>query len=233
MLQWNTQLNFYALLPLIQQVRRISLDIMVTYLVCIAERLVSLNRSMRYTLVASCNAMMVTLWVLISVGSGANHCKISWTNLLKGSFMINSSMDFWYLLISQSTTVPKWNWLDILMPPILADVRYTAPLPVQLDPVCAAAVTLFNFLLACLAISCFWGHFPFPIFSPRVLLAKVFLFTFWVIFILVPPMKWSKSLELKEFLEIWVGSLPKEPLLLKPLLYLVWCRTKCISNIRG
>jgi len=44
--------------------------------------------------------------------------EISLTSLWKGSFLINSSVDFWNLLISLRATVPGLNLWGFLTPPL-------------------------------------------------------------------------------------------------------------------
>ena len=80
-----------------------SLGIIVHHLVCIAQRLLSLNKLIRYASLASCKAMTTVPWNLIPL---MNCWPISWTSLMNGSFLISSSMLFWYFLISHKASVP-------------------------------------------------------------------------------------------------------------------------------
>jgi hypothetical protein len=47
-------------------------------------------------------------------------CAISRTSLWKGSFLIKSSVDFWYLLISRRATVPGRKRWGFFTPPVAA-----------------------------------------------------------------------------------------------------------------
>ena len=92
-----------VLSPLIWQANCMSLGIIVHCLVCIAQRLLSSNKLIRYASLASCKAMTAVPWNLIPV---MNCWPISWTSLMNGSFLISSSLLFWYFLISHKASVP-------------------------------------------------------------------------------------------------------------------------------
>merc|ERR1711868_259760 len=99
-----------------------------------AQRLVSSNRPTRYASLASCRAPMAADWNLRSV---LKSWAISLTSLWKGSFLMRSPVDFWYLLISLRATVPGLYLWGFLTPPMAgAD------------------------FLAALVASCFLGAFP-------------------------------------------------------------------------
>ncbi|KAK3022612.1 hypothetical protein RJ639_045763 [Escallonia herrerae] len=107
---------------------------MVTLLAWMAHRLVSSKRPTRYASAASCSAATAELWNRRSV---LKSWAISLTSLWKGSFLINSSVLFWYFRISLSATVPGLNLCGFLTPPVAgAD------------------------FLAALVASCFLGAFP-------------------------------------------------------------------------
>ena len=89
--------------PLILQANCMSLGMIVTHLAWIAHKLLSLNRLTRYASLASCNAIMAVLWNRTPV---KNCWPTSWTNCMNSNFLINSSVLFWYFLISLSAMVP-------------------------------------------------------------------------------------------------------------------------------
>ena len=62
-----------------------SLGIIVHCLACIAQRLLSSDRFIRYASLASCKVMTAVPWNLIPV---MNSWPISWTSLMNGSFLI-------------------------------------------------------------------------------------------------------------------------------------------------
>ena len=80
-----------------------SLDIIVHCLACIAQRLLSSNMLIRYASLASCKAMTTIPWNLIPI---MNCWPIFWTSLMNGSFLISSSVLFWYFHISCKASVP-------------------------------------------------------------------------------------------------------------------------------
>ena len=104
---------------------------MTTYIVTrfawMAAKFVSSNNDTKYASAASCRAMTADDWnrrsVYFAKRSQTNarsrntkfldaeiltlkSCAISLTNLWKGSFLINNSVDFWYRRISRRATVP-------------------------------------------------------------------------------------------------------------------------------
>merc|ERR1712055_633807 len=86
-----------------------------------AHRLVSSNRPTRYASLASGRAITAELWNLRSV---LKSWAISLTRRWNGSFRMSSSVDFWYLLISLSATVPGLYLWGFLTPPVAgADFR--------------------------------------------------------------------------------------------------------------
>merc|ERR1719270_208366 len=86
-----------------------------------AHRLVSSNSPTRYASLASWRAPMAALWKRRSV---LKSWAISLTRRWKGSFLMRSSVDFWYLLISRRATVPGRYLWGFLTPPVAgADLR--------------------------------------------------------------------------------------------------------------
>ena len=79
-----------------------SLGMIITCLAWIVHKLLSSNRLTRYASLASCNAIMVLPWNCTPV---KNCCPTSWTSHINGNFPINSSVLFWYFLISHSAMV--------------------------------------------------------------------------------------------------------------------------------
>ena len=79
------------------------LIIIVHLFACIAHRLLSSNILIKYASLASCRAITAVPWNLIPV---INCCPISCTSHMKGSFLISSSVLFWYHLISLNASVP-------------------------------------------------------------------------------------------------------------------------------
>merc|ERR1712183_1003770 len=107
---------------------------MVTLLAWMAHRLVSSKSPTKYASLASCRAPIAALWSLRSV---LKSWAISLTRRWKGSFLMRSSVDFWYLLISRRATVPGLYLWGFFTPPVDgAD------------------------FLAALVASCFLGAFP-------------------------------------------------------------------------
>ena len=80
-----------------------SLGKIVTLFVCIAQRLVSSISLIRYDSIASCNASTAPAWIR---WNACSFWRISCTSLRKGILGINSSVDFWYFLISLRALVP-------------------------------------------------------------------------------------------------------------------------------
>merc|ERR550519_3196712 len=124
----------YARSPRIRRANWMSLGMIVTRLAWMAHRFVSSNRPTRYASLASWRAPIAALWNLRSV---LKSWAISLTRRWKGSFLMRSSVDFWYLLISRRATVPGLYLWGFLTPPVEgAD------------------------FLAALVASCFLGAFP-------------------------------------------------------------------------
>merc|ERR1719192_1720871 len=99
-----------------------------------AQRLVSSKSPTREAPLASCRAPMAADWNLRSV---LKSWALSLTRRWKGNFLMRSSVDFWYLLISLRATVPGLYLWGFLTPPVDgAD------------------------FLAALVASCFLGAFP-------------------------------------------------------------------------
>ena len=91
-----------------------SLGMMVTLFAWMAHRLVSSKTSTRYASDASCSAKTALPWNLKPL---LMFWAISRTSLWNGSFLIRRSVDFWYLRISLSATVPgRYRW-GLLIPP--------------------------------------------------------------------------------------------------------------------
>jgi len=124
----------YALSPRMRRANWMSLGMIVTLLAWIAHKLVSSKSPTKYASDASCNAKTAELWKRRSV---LKSWAISLTNLWKGSLRMRSSVDFWYLRISRSATVPGLYRCGFFTPPV------------------AGA----DFLAAFVA-SCFLGAFP-------------------------------------------------------------------------
>ncbi|PKI77409.1 hypothetical protein CRG98_002182 [Punica granatum] len=93
-----------------------SFGMMVTLLAWIAHRLVSSNSPTRYASAASWSASTAWLWNLRSV---LKSCAISRTSLWNGSFLMSSSVLFWYFLISRSATVPGLYLWGFFTPPVV------------------------------------------------------------------------------------------------------------------
>ena len=128
-----------------------SLGMMVTLLAWMAQRLVSSKRPTRYASAASWRAATALLWNLRSV---LKSWAISLTSLWNGSFLIKSSVLFWYFLISLSATVPGLNLWGFFTPPVAgADFR------------------------AALVASCFLGAFPPVDFLAVCLVRAISLFS--------------------------------------------------------
>ena len=68
-----------------------------------------------YDSVVSCSATMAVAWNLKSFLKSP---AISLTNRWNGSFLMSSSVDFWYRRISRRATVPGRNRLTFLTPPV-------------------------------------------------------------------------------------------------------------------
>ena len=83
----------------------ISLDIIVTLLACMAQRLASSMRPVTYASAASCRHMMVLPWKHKSYLPTSR--AISWANCKKGSCLMRSSVLFWNCWISGRATVPR------------------------------------------------------------------------------------------------------------------------------
>ena len=83
-----------------------SFGIIVTLLAWVAQRLLSLNMCTKYASVASCSAITALACIL---NHDLSFCSISFTAQKNGLFRINSSVDFWNLLISWSAFVPGQN----------------------------------------------------------------------------------------------------------------------------
>ena len=84
----------------------ISFGILVTRLACMAHKLVSSNKKMRYASATSCNAIIAAGNILNSCPPCCRSCTNSLMRQSNGALLIRSSVDCWYLLISHSATVP-------------------------------------------------------------------------------------------------------------------------------
>ena len=80
-----------------------SLGIIVTCFACMAHKLLCFNKFTIYISAASCKASIA---LLLNLRSTLKSCVILQINLLKHSFLHNSSVDFWYLHISIKAFVP-------------------------------------------------------------------------------------------------------------------------------
>ena len=94
-----------------------SLGLIVTLLVCMAQRLASSIRATKNASAASCKHIMVLPWKHRSVLPTA--WAISWTSHEKGSFLMRSSVLFWNCQISQGATVPGQYFLVFFTFPVL------------------------------------------------------------------------------------------------------------------
>lgn len=84
-----------------------------------AQRFESVNKSTMYTSVASCKVIIALFWNLRPV---LIESATSRTTLWKGSFLIRSSVLFWYLRISRRATVPgRKRWVFFTPPDAGAD----------------------------------------------------------------------------------------------------------------
>ncbi len=106
---------FQNLSPLILLASQISLVIIVTLLAWMAHKLVSSKRPTKQASEASQRARTA---LLQNLNSFQKSCAISLTNLQKGSFLINNSVDFQYFLISLKATVPGRNLCGFFTPPV-------------------------------------------------------------------------------------------------------------------
>eukprot|EP00223_Ostreococcus_mediterraneus_P005934 CAMPEP_0179696502 /NCGR_PEP_ID=MMETSP0936-20121108/6901_1 /TAXON_ID=548131 ORGANISM="Ostreococcus mediterraneus, Strain clade-D-RCC2573" /NCGR_SAMPLE_ID=MMETSP0936 /ASSEMBLY_ACC=CAM_ASM_000574 /LENGTH=98 /DNA_ID=CAMNT_0021569455 /DNA_START=127 /DNA_END=420 /DNA_ORIENTATION=+ len=94
---------------------------MVTRLAWMAHKLVSSNKPTKYASDASWSANTAEDWNRKSV---LKSWAISRTKRWNGSLRIKSSVDFWYLRISRSATVPGRYLCGFLTPPVAgADLR--------------------------------------------------------------------------------------------------------------
>ena len=94
-----------------------SLDIIVTPLACMVQRLMSSMRPTKNASAASCKHIMALPWKHISVLPTA--WAISQTSHEKGSFQIRSSVLFWNCRISSRATVPGQYFLVFFTFPAL------------------------------------------------------------------------------------------------------------------
>ena len=92
-----------------------SLGMMVTRLAWMAHKFVSSKSPTRYASEASCRAITAELWKRRSV---LKSWAISLTRRWKGSFLMSSSVDFWYLRISLRATVPGLYLCGFFTPPV-------------------------------------------------------------------------------------------------------------------
>ncbi len=89
--------------PRMHRISRMSFGMIVTRFPCIAHSLVSSKRRKRYASKASWRARTAVLCIC---KSDLKLIAILRTRCWKGAFLINSSVDFWYLRISRRATVP-------------------------------------------------------------------------------------------------------------------------------
>ena len=115
----------YDLSPWILLTNCTSFGIIVTHLVCMAHKFVSLNNKTRYASAASCNAVTTMGDTLNSIPPCRMSCTISLTKQSNGALLISSSVVLWYLLMSHNATVPSLYLLGFLasvlgsLPPLL------------------------------------------------------------------------------------------------------------------
>jgi len=113
--------EIYARSPRMRRASWTSFGMMVTRLAWMAHKLVSSKRPTRYASDASWSARTAEDWNRKSV---LKSCAISRTRRWNGSLRIKSSVDFWYLRISRSATVPGRYLCGFLTPPVAgADLR--------------------------------------------------------------------------------------------------------------
>ena len=79
-----------------------------------AQTFTSSNIDTRNDSEASCKARMAVLW---NRSLGHSFPATSFTKRWKGSFLINKSVDFWYLRISRRATVPRRKRRGLRTPP--------------------------------------------------------------------------------------------------------------------
>ena len=84
---------------------------MVICFVCIAQRLVSLRRQIKYASVASCSTSTTPAWMWCCPCS---ICRISLTCVNNDALGISNSIDFWNFQISCNACVPGQNCLQLL-----------------------------------------------------------------------------------------------------------------------
>ena len=107
--------QYFRCSPQMWQANWMSLGIIVTLLVCMAQRLASSMRPTKNASAASCRHIMVLPWKCRLVLP--TPWAISQTSHEKGSFLIRSSVLFWNCQISWRATVPGWSsWSSLLFP---------------------------------------------------------------------------------------------------------------------
>ena len=121
----------------------------VTRPACRHARSESSNKFTRYASLASCNARSAVLWMR---KSGLRRWNTSRTSLWKGNFWIRSSVDFWYLRICRSATVPGRYLVGFFTPPHEYWCR------------------------ACFVASCLRGHLPPLLFRAVCFVRAIFIF---------------------------------------------------------
>ena len=120
-LRKDTSPGAYARSPRMRRASWTSFGMMVTRLAWMAHKFVSSNKPTKYASDASWSAKTAEDWNRKSV---LKSCAISRTRRWNGSLRIKSSVDFWYLRISRSATVPGRYLCGFLTPPVAgADLR--------------------------------------------------------------------------------------------------------------
>ena len=139
----------HARSPRIRRASWMSLGMIVTRLAWIAQRLVSSKSETRYDSEASWSARMAVPW---KRRSDLKSWAISRTRRWNGSLRMSRSVDFWYLRISRSATVPGRYRCGFLTPPVVgADLRaalVASCLRGALPPVDLRAVCLVRAILS-------------------------------------------------------------------------------------
>merc|ERR1719147_74172 len=131
-----------------------------------AHKLVSSIKPTKKASEASCSAMTALDWNRRSV---LKSCAISRTKRWNGSLRNNSSVDFWYLLISRRATVPGLYRCGFFTPPV--------------------AGALF---LAAFVASCFLGAFP-PVDFRAVCFVRAIFFFLILVDALKPKLKFDQT----------------------------------------
>ena len=110
------EVNYQHLSPWRRRASCMSFTCSVTRPACTHARSESSNRFTRYPSLASCNARSAVLWMRKTT-LGLMFWNTSRTSLWNGIFWMRSSVDFWYLRICRSATVPGRYLVGFFTPP--------------------------------------------------------------------------------------------------------------------